>query len=118
MFECLSLHFNLVRQCCLTQQNPNRNVVFKHHSIAVPLDDNTCFPVFIDDEASENCMKKVVILGKMHHFYICKDDLVTYLPERFEGMTKEEIEALSLQEYEQLEENWKNPWRATTELAE
>ena len=35
-------------------------------------------------------------------------------------MTKEEIEALSLQEYEQLEENRmkKNAWRAATELAE
>ena len=35
-------------------------------------------------------------------------------------MMKEEIEALSLQEYEQLEENRvkKNAWRAATELAE
>ena len=82
MFECLSLNFNLVRKCCSTQQNPNRNVIFKHRSIAVPLEDNTCFPVFIDEEASENCMKKRVILDKMHHFYICKDDLFTYPPER------------------------------------
>lgn len=39
---------------------------------------------------------------------------------RFEGTAKEEIEALSLQEYEQLEENRmkKNAWRAATELAE
>ena len=39
---------------------------------------------------------------------------------RFEGMDQEEIEALSLQEYEQLEEGRmkKNAWRAATELAE
>lgn len=40
--------------------------------------------------------------------------------QRFEGMTKSDIEALSLQDYEQLEEQRmeKNAWRAAAELAE
>ena len=39
---------------------------------------------------------------------------------RFEGMSRDEIEALSLQEYEQLEEERmkKNAWRAAVDLAE
>ena len=79
------------------QQNLNRNVVFKHRSIAASLDDNRCFPIFIDEEASGNSMRKAVILDKMHHFYVCKDDLVTDLRKHVKG----NIFALSSQYYHQ-----------------
>ena len=67
------------------QRNLNQNVVFKHLWLAGPVEDNRCFPAFIEDEASGGKMNNAVVVDKMNYSYISRDDLVKDLQKHIKG---------------------------------
>lgn len=79
------------------QRNVNQNIVFKHLWLAAPVEDNRCFPAFIDDEASESYMNNAVVVDRMNYSYISRDDLVQDLDKHIKG----NVVRLSLQYYHQ-----------------